>query len=137
MIYVLTCLFRKKRKYSRKTSTSVVRLGSTFKQVATVAFKNSHLVEVRVVEHMMSVDVAPRDLDVHVSVRVEAIDDGHRLSVLGVDLTRNVLDLHLCLPMRRDLQLGGLASDHLFKQGPVGNAMVIMSRVTQGVDHKY
>lgn len=51
----------------------------------------------------MSVDVAPRDLDAHVSMWIEAVYDGHRLSVLRVDLTRNVLDLHLCFPVRRNL----------------------------------
>lgn len=80
------------------------------------AFNNSHLVEMRMVEHMISVNVAPRDLDAHVSMRVEAVNNSHRLVVLGVDLTRNVLDLHLCLPVRRNLQLGGLAGDHLYEQ---------------------
>lgn len=74
---------------------------------------SARLVEMGVVEDVVRVRVARRDLDVHVAMGVEAVHDRHRLAVLRVDLARHVLHLHLAPAVRRDVQLRRLAAHNL------------------------
>lgn len=65
------------------------------------------------VQHMVRVRVAGRDLDVQVAMRVKAVHDRDGFPVLGIDLPGHVFDLHFRLPVGGDLELSRLAADHL------------------------
>ena len=69
------------------------------------------------VQHVVRVGIAGRDLDVQVPVGVKAVHNRDGLPVLGVDLAGYVLDLHLRLSVGGDVELSRLAADHLVMRG--------------------
>lgn len=83
------------------------------KQLNRASSSLPHLVEVRVEQKLVCVDIASRDLHIHVPVRVRTIDDRDHLAILGVDFARHVFHLDLRLSVRWDLDLCGFAGHHL------------------------
>lgn len=67
------------------------------------------------VQHVMRVDVACRDLDRHMTQRVADVHQRNCLPVIGIDLPRDVFHLNLGFPVGRDFDLGRLQRYHLMK----------------------
>lgn len=65
------------------------------------------------IQHVVRIGIARRDGDANVAVRIEAVHNRDSFPVLRVDLPRDVLHLHLRLPVGGNVKLRRLAAHHL------------------------